>query len=148
MFHGEISPYSNFHTSPFETDGQRYSCSEHWIQYSKAMLFGDAFTANKILQADTPYEMNKLSYQINEVDKERWKEEGYAVCLKGITAKFHQNPNLLSMFHTTSPKLIAEASQDQMWGTGVGLRDTNALNKSRWSGNRWLSNILMEMKLY
>ena len=49
-FHGEHSPWSNFHQSPFEIDGHHYHSAEQWIQYSKAMLFGDNSTANKILQ--------------------------------------------------------------------------------------------------
>ena len=69
VFHGELSPYSNFHPSPFVIEGQRFPTAEHWIQYSKAMFFGDSFVVNAILHCDSPYEVKKLSYQINGVDK-------------------------------------------------------------------------------
>ena len=45
-FHGEHSLWSNFHLSPFVLNGQQYHSAEQWIQYQKAMLFGDSHTAN------------------------------------------------------------------------------------------------------
>ena len=56
VFHGELSPYSNFHNATFVVDGEKFSTSEHYIQYQKAMLFGDTYTANAILKADIPFE--------------------------------------------------------------------------------------------
>ena len=53
VFAGELSPYSNFHKSPFSINGQQFHCSEQWIQYQKTLAFGDSFTANQILQAET-----------------------------------------------------------------------------------------------
>ena len=52
VFAGELSPYSNFHKSPFTINGQLFHCSEQWIQYQKALAFGDSYTANQILQTD------------------------------------------------------------------------------------------------
>ena len=68
VFHGEMSPYSNFHSAPFRIEGQKFATSEHWIQYSKAMYFGDTYTANAILNCDSPYEVKKLGYQVNGMD--------------------------------------------------------------------------------
>ena len=64
VFHGELSPYSNFQSAPFTVDGQCYPTLEHYIQYSKVMMFGDMYTVNAILNAETLYEVKKLSYQI------------------------------------------------------------------------------------
>ena len=68
VFHGELSPYLHFHHTPFNIDDQEFSTSEHYIQYCKAMYFGDTFTVNAILNSSTPYEAKKLSYQINGVN--------------------------------------------------------------------------------
>ena len=35
--------------------------------------------------------------------------------------KFLQNPSLLAMLKTTSPKILAEAMADRLWGTGIQL---------------------------
>ena len=64
-FAGELSPYSNFHHSPFVVNGQQFYSSEQWVQYQKALTFGDSFTTNQI-----PLECKKLSYNIHGVDRE------------------------------------------------------------------------------
>ena len=55
------------------------------------------------------------------MDIVKWKEKGYHLCLEGVKAKFQQNPDLLNMLRTTSPKLLAEGTLDKTWGTGVHL---------------------------
>ena len=146
VFQGELSPYSDFHSVPFVIDNQKYPTSEHYIQYSKAMLFGDSITANAILKADTPYEVKRLSYQINGVNREEWKERGYEICLRGISEKFKQNPQLMNMLQATNGFILAEASNDRLWGTGVLLRDKDALTQSAWSSHGWLSNMLHDIR--
>ena len=74
IFHGELSPFSNFHNATFVIDGEKFPTSEHYIQYQKAMLFGDTYTANAILKAETPFEAKKLSYQIKGINKDEWCE--------------------------------------------------------------------------
>ena len=49
------------------------------------------------------------------------------------------------MLKSTKPKLVAEATTDKMWGTGMHLRDSNALDRKRWSSNGWLSDMLMSI---
>ena len=68
VFHGKWSPFSNFHHSPFILEGQVYHSAEQWIQSRKALLFGDSYTANLILKANTPLEYKKLGYQVNGFD--------------------------------------------------------------------------------
>ena len=123
-------------------DGQEFSTSEHYIQYCKAMYFGDTFVANAILNSSTPYEAKKLSYQINGINTGEWQDNGYELCYKGVYTKFEQNPDLLHMLKATGIKTVAEASNNHTWGTGVPLRDTRALNKSNWHSNGWLSDML------
>ena len=132
VFLGELSPYSNFHPSPFIIEGQRFPTAKHWIQYSKTMSFSDSFVANAILNCESPYEAKKLSYQINRVDKQQWRDNGFDKCYTGVREKFKQNLHLHNMLKTTSPKTLAEASIDRTWGTGVSLRDSDALKQDHW----------------
>ena len=141
-FLGEHSPWSNFHQSPFEIDGHRYHSAEQWIQYSKAMLFGDSSTENKILQTDSPQECKRLRYQINGVNNKKWRAEGFELCLKGVEAKFKQNKELWSMLKMMEPKTLVEASNDRLWGTAISLKDTHVLDSKRWYGKGWLSEML------
>ena len=59
VFAGELSPYTNFHHSSFVVNGQKFYSSEQWVQYQKALTFGDSFTANQILQCETPLKCKK-----------------------------------------------------------------------------------------
>ena len=146
VFAGELSPYSNFYPSPFIINGQTYHSSEQWVQYQKALMFGDSYTANLILQTDTALECKRLSHNINGVDNEKWKSVGYELCFDGIKEKFLQNPPLLAMLKTTAPKTLAEATLDKLWGTGIRLRDRNALDTEKWLGAGWLSKMLITIR--
>ena len=137
VFHGELSPWSNFHRSR-----QEYHSAKQWIQFQKAMLFVDSNIANQILRSSTPRECKQLSHYIHRVDQAKWKNEGFDLCLGRIRAKFSQNRDLYTMLKTTKPKVLAEASNDKVWGTGISLRDSQALNMNKWSGKGWLSNML------
>ena len=84
VFSGDLSPYSNLHRSPFTLNRQIFHSAEQWIQYQKALMFCDSFTANQILQTETPMECKRLSYKINGVDSEKWRNKGYEICNDGV----------------------------------------------------------------
>ena len=84
VFHRELSPWSNFHRSLFVLNGQQYHSAEQWIQFQKAMLFGDSNIANQILRSSTPQECKQLSHYMHGVDHATWKNEGSDLCLDGI----------------------------------------------------------------
>ena len=145
-FHGCLSLWSNFHTSLFMLDGKRFKTAEHWIQYSKATHFGDTRTAQEIINSDTPQEAKRLRYQVAAFDMNQWKEYGYKLCIKGVQAKFEQNVNLSGMLKAKKPKLLVEGLNDHTWGTGIPLRDGNALNKDKLQSNGSLSEMLMSIR--
>ena len=142
VFHGELSPFSNFHNAPFVYDNNHFVTSEHFIQYQKAMFFGDSYTANAILGSSSPYEAKRLSYQINRMNWTEWKQHACDICFHGVHEKFQQNPDLLNMLHTMKPLTTAEASVDKTWGMGLSIRDRNALSQSHWHSPGWMSEML------
>ena len=64
VFQAKLSPWSNFHKAPFTLNGQHFPTSEHWIQFQKALFFGDSVTANQILRIEMPCDVKWLSHQI------------------------------------------------------------------------------------
>ena len=78
---------------------------------------------------------------MNVFAAQKWKDEGYDICKDCISEKFHQNPPFLQMLKIMLPKMLIEACLDKQWGTGIPLRDPNALNPKKWNGNRWMSTI-------
>ena len=71
---------------------------------------------------------------------------GYELCFDGIREKFLQNPPLPAMLKT-SPKILAEAMTDCLWGTGIRLQDTYALYTEKWAGPGWLSRMLITIRV-
>ena len=146
VFHGEWLPYSNFHLSPFSVDGVLFRSAEHYIQYQKSLFFGDSITANQVLKSQTPIEAKRLSYNIADFNIQHWMKDGYALCEKGIREKFMQNKPLLEMLKNTGSLIVAEASKDKTWGTGIPLCDIDALCTSKWKNKGWLSSMLMMIR--
>ena len=91
-FFGEINPLSNFYPSPFAYDSVHYISSEQFIQSSKAKYFGDLETYNQIMGCATSLECKSLSYQIRNVNTNKWDKVAGNICHPGICAKFLQNP--------------------------------------------------------
>ena len=144
-FTGELSPWSNFHKSPFVLNGIKFNTVEHWIQYTKSKLLGDELTSVSILNCKTARDAKRLGYKIQGYDPKIWYEKGFDLCKPGIKAKFNLNPTLLKMLTTTSPKLLVEGSSDKIWGTGIPLKDTDALNREKWYNTGWLSTMLIDI---
>ena len=55
-FHGEFSPFSNFHKSIFSVNPQSFHCAEQFTQYQKALIASDSITANEILQCEMAFD--------------------------------------------------------------------------------------------
>ena len=51
------------------------------------------------------------------------------------------------MLKTTPPKILVEATTDRLWGTGIKLRDTSALDTDKWAGPGWLLKMLLMIKI-
>ena len=41
---------------------------------------------------------------------------------------------------------LVEASKDKLWGTGIPLRDVNALTVAKWENKGWLSSNLHNIR--
>ena len=142
-FFGEINPLSNFYPSTFDYDDVKYISSEQLIQAYKAKLFGDMDIYNQILCCSTSLECKNLSRQIRNVDESKWQEEAASICLPGICAKFHQNPNIMDiLLCKTGSKQIVECASDRLWGTGIPLGDPASLDPTKWISQGIMGQIL------
>lgn len=119
-FYHTPSPFSNFHPSPFELDGETFSTAEAGLMFGKAMLFGDRATAEKILAAETPLEAKQLGRTVAAYDEVAWALHREDVMQRVLWAKFTQNEKprkkLLAL-----PKdccLVEASPSDRIWGVG------------------------------
>ena len=65
---------------------------------------------------------------------------------KGYYSKFAQHADLLQCFRHTGNLVLAEASYDPFWGTGIPLGDTNAADSTVWKGSNHLGNVLITVR--
>ncbi len=146
VFFGIGSVFSNFHPSPMTIDNVPYSCNEEYIESQKAALFNDDVTEQRIKNAGTPHRMKALGSSIKGYNETQWEGAAKDIARKGAIAKFTQNPHLAKALKETNGKIIAEATREKMWGTGVGLHEAGALIQDTWTGYGIMGDILMDIR--
>jgi ribA/ribD-fused uncharacterized protein len=112
--------------------------------YSKAKLFKDNKIATEILQTSNPKIQKLLGRKIQNFNSSLWDKECREIMLKGLKAKFLQNPKHLESLRKVKDTTMVEASPlDRIWG--IGYDSKNALeNINDWGENR-LGKILNQV---
>ena len=138
---------SQWWPAPFTVDGHTYRTAEHWMMWSKAMLFGDSEAAEQILDAVHPHAAKELGRTVRGFDEAVWVERRYGIVVAGSVAKFSQNPELGWFLLGTGDRVLVEASPvDRIWGIGLSASDPAAADPSRWRGLNLLGEALMEAR--
>jgi ribA/ribD-fused uncharacterized protein len=138
---------SQWWRASFEIDGRAYATAEHWMMRSKAVLFGDAEMAEKILTASHPRQAKALGRQVRGFDQQTWDANRYAIVLAGSVAKFGQHDDLRAYLLGTGKRVLVEASpMDRIWGIGLSKDDPRAADPARWRGLNLLGFALMEAR--
>ena len=145
-FYGELNPLSNFHQASFEIDGTVYSSSEQYIQQQKAIFFGDRVAEAKIMAAITPMQCKKEGRNTRNFDQTTWNNNAKSQCFPGIEAKFTQNDWLSKLLISTADETLAEASYDELWGTGKPFFHKDCMIRSKWTSTGILGEMLMEIR--
>lgn len=73
----------------------------------KALLFGDAGTAERIRRAPHPGAAKALGREVAGFDEERWAAHRFGVVAAGNRAKFGQHPDLRQFLIATGYRLPA-----------------------------------------
>jgi ribA/ribD-fused uncharacterized protein len=123
FFYKTRSPFSNWHPAFFtDEDGIEYNCTEQYMMYKKAKMFGDHETAIEILDAMDPREQKALGRKVKGFVSSIWEANAKSVVYDGCKLKFEQNPHLLQ-------KLLDKYGVVELWsvevsGLGSGLTNT------------------------
>ena len=146
VFFGELNPYSNFYPAGFYEGGDYFSSSEQYIQYKKAVYFKDSQVAEEIMTTDDPLECKKLSRNIDNYSEHRWNQVAYDICEPGVHAKFRQNIKLSNLLIMSGNKKLAEASRDDVWGTGFYLGHVHCADPDKWINQGILGQMLCKLR--
>lgn len=142
------SEFSQWFPSDFVSkEGQKFNSAEQYMMYSKAKLFGDDETAEKILVAETPDQQKKLGRLVKNFDKDVWDAHAQEIVYQGNYYKFTQNPHLWNVLERTTGKELVEAAHyDPIWGIGLKADDPLAADKANWKGKNWLGGALTKLR--
>lgn len=148
FFYKTRSPFSNWHPSIFEDEnGIEYNCSEQYMMYQKALLFGDKDILAEILDTPDPREQKALGRKIKGFDSKIWEANAKRIVYEGCKLKFEQNPHLLNKLLDTEGTLLVEASPyDKIWGIGLGEDDPRIQDPKNWQGTNWLGEVLTDLR--
>jgi ribA/ribD-fused uncharacterized protein len=131
----------------FTVDGLSYASAEHFMMAGKALLFGDAGTAERIRQAPDPAAAKALGREVGGFDEQRRAARRFDVAVAGNLAKFGQHAGLRQFLLGTGDRVLVEASpHDTVWGIGLAAGDERATSPERWRGLNLLGFALMEVR--
>lgn len=148
FFYKTRNPFSNWHPAKFtDQNGVQYTCSEQYMMYQKAMLFGDSEIAQEILRSPDPKEQKELGRKVKGFNSEVWEMHAKRIVYDGCVLKFTQNQRLLDELMSTVGTLLVEASPyDKVWGIGLGEDDPRIHDPANWQGKNWLGEILTMLR--
>lgn len=148
FFYKMRNPFSNWYLSKFTDDqGIEYTCSEQYMMYQKAILFGDTEIAEEILDTPDPRDQKALGRKIRGFDSKVWEANAKRIVYEGCKLKFEQNPRILETLLKTEGTLLVEASPyDKIWGIGLGEDDPRIHDPKNWQGTNWLGEVLTDLR--
>lgn len=138
---------SNMYEAPIQVDGITFPTVEHYFQWSKAKMFGDAEMEKKILKTPSPKSVKTFGKKVKDFKEEEWTAKKDNVMRIAVKAKFTQHPELRKKLQETGDKRIGEANpRDKYWGIGTGADTSKAKDPSKWPGKNVLGKILEEIR--
>lgn len=150
FFWSQLDDYgflSQWCPSKFTVNRIVYPTAEHYMMYQKAILFKDEETAQKILKAKTPNQVQNLGRQVKNFDRDVWKDCRFPTVVKGNMEKFGQNSILRYCLLQTKEKVLVEASPvDRIWGIGMDEKNELSSNPNKWTGLNLLGFALMTVR--
>ena len=124
-----------------------FNCTEQYMMYHKAKLFGDEDAMDKIMSTQDPKIQKGIGRKVKNFDADKWNEVCRTIVYRGNLFKFTQNRKLLVFLMEHKDEYFVEASPyDKIWGIGLGEEDPDALDKSKWLGTNWLGVAINQVR--
>lgn len=147
FFFTSANPLSNFHPSEFMVNSRKFTCAEQFIQYQKAVKFGDGKAAESIMSAKSPNVMKAIGSRVEKFSEEDWHANAPDLVRRGLEQKFRQNGHLKQFLMETEGTILVEASKsDTFWGIGKSLYDPDIMTDQSTWGQNILGKLLMDIR--
>jgi len=135
---------SNHYICYFTVKGITFNCTEQFMMYCKAMLFGDRDVADLILKATNPQAQKVLGRRVRGYVEEEWVAKREQYILIGMIEKYKQNPQECQWLLDTEDAILVEASErDTLYGVGLSEDDPRIENPYEWRGRNLCGDLTM-----
>ena len=149
FFHDADDPggfMCNWYRSGFVVDGIAYTSMEQYLMSRKCLVLGDEAAAARIMKTDIPANQKAIAANVKE-NSVIWDGIKQAILMRGLYAKFQQNPPLTALLRDTEDVWLVACSQtDKIWTCGVGIADERRRDPKCWLGPNLLGFALMEVR--
>lgn len=113
----------------------------------QARYFGDENAFREIMESENPRRAKAIGNRIENFSSEVWDRVGEIAMALILRAKFHQNVEAgRQLISLPAHVILAEASTDHRWGTGLPITHPNAGSTACWTGRSRLGALLMRTK--
>jgi ribA/ribD-fused uncharacterized protein len=144
-FYSKSSPLSNFYEARFEIDNKTFSSTEQYLQFRKAEYAELPDLAGKIRSTMSALECKKMGDSIR-LEASKWLPVAKETLARGCLAKFQQNNRAKYFLLATGNTILAEATRDKYWGTGLTLDSDTIGDPKKWPGQNTFGQLLSEVR--
>lgn len=138
---------SNWYSSHFLVNDNKFTSMEQYMMYKKAVTFNDEKIANEILSITDVAEIKRLGRTVSGYNDGIWNGLRQIIIYEGLIEKFIQNDTLREKLLETQDAILAEcAVKDCIWGIGLSMTDDNRFEMSKWRGQNLLGYSLMMVR--
>jgi ribA/ribD-fused uncharacterized protein len=143
----ENEAFSNMYEANIQIDGMTFPTVEHYFQWSKARMFGDADIQAKIMKTPSPKSVKAYGKKVKDFKKEEWEAKKDEIMKIALDAKFMQHPELAEKLKATGDRPLAEANpRDKYWGIGTSSDTSKASDPAKWPGKNVMGKLLTDLR--
>ena len=149
-FRGYRNPLSNMWSCNIPYKGINFKTLEHAYQWQKAISLNKPEVADKICNAYHGGMAKGIADNLlPEDDVKTWSEssEAMEVMKELLEIKYHNNIGFMCNLQSTGETVLAEATSDQYWASGITDPKVAARTSPEyWSGRNHLGKLLMDLR--
>ena len=120
--------------------------AEQAIMLTKAALFNDRKTFDRIQKCSSPASCKRLGRMVKDFNEETWSSNVINIAVRILRYKFSAG-DMEKLLLNTGSMILAEASpRDRIWGIGLSATDCAASDHRHWRGFNLLGYALMKVR--